>query len=149
MTHPKEPMTDSEQEPERPTDAIYRRLVDLGVTPDAARHGVQQAHIDIWAARSATPVMAITQNLTPELRTAVAKALGQPTAGDDECRSFCIGLLSRAVSDLIEGRRRLPEPSDRECRGLRMIRTGNITSTSDADAADRWIDRVLAATTES
>ena len=36
-----------------------------------------------------------------------------------------------------------PEPSDRERRGLRMIRTGNVTSASDADAADRWIDRVL------
>lgn len=98
--------------------------------------------------RSETPVMAITQNLTPKLRAAIAKALGQATAGDTECRSFCIGLLSRAVSDLIEGRIQLPEPSDRERRGLRMIRTGNVTIASDAEAADRWIDRVLAATKE-
>lgn len=36
------------------------------------------------------------------------------------------------------------ELSDREAEGLEMIRTGNVTSVSKAEAADRWIDRVLA-----
>lgn len=40
--------------------------------------------------------------------------------------------------------RDFPWPDERERRGLRMIRTGNVTSTADADAADRWIDRLLA-----
>lgn len=39
---------------------------------------------------------------------------------------------------------RIPELSDREAVGLEMIRTGNVTSVSKAEAADRWIDRVLA-----
>lgn len=36
-----------------------------------------------------------------------------------------------------------PWPSERERRGLRMIRTGNVSSMSDANAADLWIDRIL------
>jgi hypothetical protein len=36
-----------------------------------------------------------------------------------------------------------PWPDERERRGLRMIRTGEVTSVIDANAADRWIDRVL------
>lgn len=40
--------------------------------------------------------------------------------------------------------KRIPIPSDRELAGLRQIRTGNITSASEANAADLWIDRVVA-----
>lgn len=42
----------------------------------------------------------------------------------------------------------LPQLSKREHRGLQMIRTGAVTNASEAEAADRWIDRVLAATAE-
>jgi len=39
--------------------------------------------------------------------------------------------------------RKFPWPNERERRGLRMIRTGDVTNSSDAEAADVWIDRLL------
>lgn len=43
--------------------------------------------------------------------------------------------------------KRIPIPTTTEIAGLRQIRTGYITLASQANAADLWIDRVIAVCT--
>ena len=54
------------------------------------------------------PVISITQRITPEIRAAIAHAMGESPANvsDGECRSFCIGLLAGALQEVCVSHRR-------------------------------------------